>query len=314
MGSATTGFLQLHQTDVVLTWSCCTLLYQQASSTHLWRLTLRCWCCAGTPHGGWLRKTDHLPLQVFIGQWEKLCPDWSWSFGDHLRTDEVQPVHLGPSGDHRHWSQAVVGLLGPNKPVPQMMSPRMQRWAFKLSSFEYDLVYRPGPSIPEADALSRLPAGPAPINVPVPGDTIHIMQHMDMSPVTFADVRKETARDPVLSQVYLWVQSGYPDVCNEDKLRPYFQRRSELSIHDGCFKWGARVVIPPVLQDKVLAELHEGHPGVVHAKAVARSLFWWPGIDKAIEDSVKSCDACMLSRHKPPKAPLHPWVFPDRPW
>ena len=208
----------------------------------------------------------------------------------------------------------LLGLLGPNKPVPQMISPRMQRWALKLSSFEYDLVYRPGPSIPEADALSRLPAGPAPINVPVPGDTIHIMQHMDMSPITSTDVRKETARDPVLSQVYLWVQSGYPDVCNEDNLRPYFQRRSELSIHDGCLQWGARVVIPPVLQDKVPTELHEGHHGVVRAKAVARSLFWWPSIDKAIEDSVKSCDACMLSRHKPPKAPLHPWVFPDRPW
>ena len=102
----------------------------------------------------------------------------------------------------------LLGLLGPNKPVPQMISPRMQRWALKLSGFEYDLVYRPGPSIPEAEALSRLPPGPAPINMPVPGDTIHIMQHMDMSPVASADVRKETARDPVLSQVYLWVQSG----------------------------------------------------------------------------------------------------------
>ena len=60
----------------------------------------------------------------------------------------------------------LLGLLGPNKPVPQMISPRMQCWALKLSSFEYDLVYRPGPSIPEADALSHLPAGPAPINVP----------------------------------------------------------------------------------------------------------------------------------------------------
>ena len=73
-------------------------------------------------------------------------------------------------------------------------------------------------------------------------------------------------------------------------------------------------MIPEVLQPAILTELHEGHPGIVRAKAVARSLVWWPGIDKAIEGSVKACADCMLSPHKPAKAPLHPWVFPDHPW
>ena len=92
----------------------------------------------------------------------------------------------------------LLGLLGPSKAVPQMISPRMQRWALKLSAYEYDLVHRSGTTIPQVDALSRLPTGASPRDMPVPGDTIHIMQHLDMSPLTSCDIRRETRRDPVL--------------------------------------------------------------------------------------------------------------------
>ena len=74
------------------------------------------------------------------------------------------------------------------------------------------------------------------------------------------------------------------------------------------------MVIPEVLQPAILTELHEGHPEIVWAKAVARSLVWWSGIDKAIEDTTKACGDCMLGRHKPAKAPLHCWVLLDHPW
>ena len=34
------------------------------------------------------------------------------------------------------------------------------------------------------------------------------------------------------------------------------------------------------------------HPGVTRMKAVARSFMWWPGLNKQIEDTAKSCTAC----------------------
>ena len=49
-------------------------------------------------------------------------------------------------------------------------------------------------------------------------------------------------------------------------------------------------------------------------KATARSYFWWRGLDKAIEDLVRSCSACQALRSAPAAAPLHPWVWPDAPW
>ena len=39
---------------------------------------------------------------------------------------------------------------------------------------------------------------------------------------------------------------------------------------------GCRVVIPEKLQQKVLDELHRGHPGVVRMKMQAQNHVWWP--------------------------------------
>ena len=75
-----------------------------------------------------------------------------------------------------------------------------------------------------------------------------------------------------------------------------------------------RVVIPKKLQGQILQELHRDHPGASRMKSSARSYFWWPGLDKEIENLSKSCLACQSVRHAPATAPLHPWVWPSRPW
>ena len=78
--------------------------------------------------------------------------------------------------------------------------------------------------------------------------------------------------------------------------------------------WGIRVVIPRKLQDKVVEDLHREHPGIVRMKAIARSYMWWPQIDKLLEKVAKSCVHCQAVKSKPAVAPLHPWLWPSRPW
>ena len=85
-------------------------------------------------------------------------------------------------------------------------------------------------------------------------------------------------------------------------------------MEEGCLLWGIRVVVPQRLRAKLLDELHKDHPGVVRMKSVARSYMWWPGLDKDIQNLVKTCQACQATKGAPPVAPLHPWVWPSRPW
>ncbi len=97
-------------------------------------------------------------------------------------------------------------------------------------------------------------------------------------------------------------------------LDPYFARRHEFTVQQDCVLWGIRVIVPPKLQRTVLQELHEGHIGVVKMKSLARSYIWWPGLDKEIEQCAKSCVGCGQHQHNPSKAPLHPWIWPSKPW
>jgi len=64
----------------------------------------------------------------------------------------------------------------------------------------------------------------------------------------------------------------------------------------------------------ILQELHQGHPGIVRMKSIAHSHVWWPKLDHDIESLSKSCEACQSVRSAPLVAPLHPWVWPARPW
>ena len=66
------------------------------------------------------------------------------------------------------------------------------------------------------------------------------------------------------------MQSGWPRSVNEEELKPYFSRKNELSVLDGCILWRNRIIIPREGQLEVLQELHEAHPGTSHMKRLAR--------------------------------------------
>ena len=124
----------------------------------------------------------------------------------------------------------------------------------------------------------------------------------------------KTKRDPVLSQVLRYTLEGWPEAVNSEELTPYYTKRTELSVEDGCILWGTRVIVPPQGRSKILSELHEAHPGESRMKALARSYVWWPGLDQDIVKKVKSCDECQAHQSTPAEAPLHPWEWPGPPW
>ena len=99
-----------------------------------------------------------------------------------------------------------------------------------------------------------------------------------------------------------------------EELSPYYHRRTELSLQDGCVLWGARVLIPAPGLASILQELHVTHPGVSRMKALARSYVYWPGIDKDIERLVSDCATCQEHRNVLQSTELHPWEWPDKPW
>ena len=69
---------------------------------------------------------------------------------------------------------------------------------------------------------------------------------------------------PCLAKALFLTQNGWPiNHCTDPELKPYFTRRHELSVEQGCLMWGLSSV-PPSLRQTILTELHEGHPGIAH--------------------------------------------------
>ncbi len=142
---------------------------------------------------------------------------------------------------------------------------------------------------------------------------IFYFSQVERAPVTAAQVCKGTRNDPVLSKVMDFVMTGKGE--NDDlELKPYISRRHELSVQSACLLWGRRVIIPPALHKSVLKQLHAGHCGMVRIKEIARSYFWWPGVDDQIEEKARTCTSCQSIRNVPQLAPLHPWEYPKKPW
>ena len=82
--------------------------------------------------------------------------------------------------------------------VLTLASGRIQRWALTLGAYNYSIVYKAGKLHANADGLNRLPLPEAPANIPVPQETILLMETLQLSPVTATEIKNWTARDPVL--------------------------------------------------------------------------------------------------------------------
>ncbi|UYV74499.1 hypothetical protein LAZ67_11003688 [Cordylochernes scorpioides] len=66
----------------------------------------------------------------------------------------------------------LVGLFNPNKPIPQVLSPRMMRWCLTLSAYTYTIEYKPGIKNGNVDTLSRLPLNESPSQITNPPEWI----------------------------------------------------------------------------------------------------------------------------------------------
>ena len=184
---------------------------------------------------------------------------------------------------------------------------RLQRYALFLAGYDYQIEYKNITGHGNADGLSRLPfkTEERAKEVVDPVNGFNMIQFEPL-PITVDNDRIETQRHPVLSQVHeivtkAWLSSHVP------VLDPFYACRNEITVHSGCWMWGIRVIVPSKRRPQVHEELHQGHLGVVKMKALARSYIWWPGIDKEIEETAKTCSGCQPMQAEPITAPVHPW-------
>ncbi|XP_057674326.1 uncharacterized protein K02A2.6-like [Corythoichthys intestinalis] len=217
--------------------------------------------------------------------------------------------HFTVITDHK----PLISLFSEMRAIPQMASPRLQRWAITLGGYDYNIIYKAGKDHANADAFSRLALG---VKESKNEDEERVLMFEDLegAAVNAKQIKRWTDKDPVLARVREFILRGWPRTMEDSSYDPYTRRKDELSTQDGCVLWGGRVVVPPPGRKTLLTQLHQGHPGITRMKGLARSYMWWPKMDTEIERLVKQCVTCQEHRNHPPVAPLHPWEVPEKPW
>jgi hypothetical protein len=106
-----------------------------------------------------------------------------------------------------------------------------------LAGFEYDIEYKNTKEHFNADGLSWLPL-PMTEKEDTAVDAAEVFHatQLNILPVTSESVAKETQRDPILARVYDSIVKGWSARFEGDK--PYHDRQSELTVHQGCILWG----------------------------------------------------------------------------
>jgi len=194
-------------------------------------------------------------------------------------------------------------IIGPKKGIPPVAAMRLQRWALKLAAYDYSVSVKSSEENANADGLSRLPLPDQQIVNVVELEVAPVFQTvLEQLPIAAADIAAATSKDPILTAVMTHIKSEWPRPCPAVMQR-YQSVADELAVVNGCLFRGRRSVIPPVMRDRILKELHVSHAGIVRMKALARTHVWWPGMDAEIEQVAKQCEACQVHGKEEAKVP-----------
>ena len=125
---------------------------------------------------------------------------------------------------------------------------------------------------------------------------VHSLVHNTLvSASKLSEIRQATEQDPTLRKVKDLFVAGWPK--SRKSVPPESQNLwniiDELHVAEDIIFVGEKVLILAKLRQQMLRLVHETHTGEDKSKARARTVMYWPGRSKDIEDDVSKCLVCM---------------------
>lgn len=199
--------------------------------------------------------------------------------------------------------------------------PRIQRLMLRLQEYNFEYIWKPGKELLIADALSRNPESRLTEDDVRLEKEIQCQVHMITTSLPFSDAyvtkfKNSVQNDTLLQSLKCQILDGWPENVNmvNDKLKPFWNFREELTFQDDLLYKGERILIPKEYQAEMLTRLHEGHLGIEKCIARAKNSMFWIGITNDVKKLVSECDVCQTYQPGQQKEPLITHERPDIPW
>ena len=132
-------------------------------------------------------------------------------------------------------------------------------------------------------------------------------------------IRLATQADDNLTILKHIIQQGWPKTVMEvpQEIQKYWTFGEELMIEDRLILKGMQIIIPKMMREDILKQIHEGHLGFNKCQMRAKETIYWPGLNDQLENLIINCQLCLKyskSKNKstPPTALGH--EVPSVPW
>ena len=179
------------------------------------------------------------------------------------------------------------------------ISPRLQRIRIRLMKYDFQISHVAGIRNILPDMLSRSPqVSRATVNELKLTQDIQAFVAQSVKSLPIADeklnlLKAELQNDSLCRVVmeYCLTEWPQPKYITTD-LKPYYNVRNKLSLHNNLLMYESRLVIPKSMQYDLLEKLHAGHQGIVKCRASARQSVWFPGLSSRLQQLIQRCKIC----------------------
>ena len=188
---------------------------------------------------------------------------------------------------------------------------RIQCILLKLHQYRVQVIYKPGPDIFIADWLSRhnhvegkdQPIKEMELWVDVIQTTTDMSECLSMT-----DLQQASSQDSHIKKLKYFIITGWPNSKDEasEEFKPYWSYRDELAVIDSMVLKSRHIIIPNILKQQVLNQLHINHMGIEKMKLLACKCIYLHSINTEIEKYIKQCATCLEFQQMQPKEKNHP--------
>ncbi|KXJ06970.1 Transposon Tf2-6 polyprotein [Exaiptasia diaphana] len=204
-------------------------------------------------------------------------------------------------------------------PITYATPKRPQRLLLRLQNYDLDIKFRPGDQMYLADTLSSAYLDTSTDTLSETEkevESIHAVDYLAISEPQLKEIKSETAKDSTLQLLKNTILQGWPDdrVSVPETVKPYFNFRDELAVHDGIVFKGTRCVVPISLRQNIKEKLHRSHIGIQGCLRRAREVVYWPLMNQEFKDYIEHCEICSMFASHQQKEPLIVHDVPQRPW
>ena len=119
-----------------------------------------------------------------------------------------------------------------------------------------------------------------------------IMQTCLPTALTIKEIQQTICSDPQKQALSQSIVNEYIAKQDQQALAPYKHTFKELTTSKDIILRGNTILIPSLLQSKVVRLANEGYEGLVTTNQYARGRIWFPGIDRKLTIAVEECLPC----------------------